>query len=118
MVLNYRTWELLLVTSSFLLGCSNLLLHRHDLLAFLSVAILRAIPVNLLAVAAAVAIRLTTLAELASIDIQGDAADFASLPQGPQGGLDIRNIVCECIERLRVSPGRNNNPKLCLRKSI
>ena len=113
----------LLVKSLFLLGCSNLLLYLRDPLALLPMAILRTIPVNLLAVPTAIAIRLASFAELTIGAVQRNTANLAALPKDLQGGLDIRNIVYKCIAvidiaRLCFSPGRNSHPKLCLRKSI
>ena len=55
------------------------LLELRNPLAFLPMAILRAIPVNLLAIAAAVAVRLAPLAELAARAIQRSAANLAAL---------------------------------------
>ena len=55
------------------------LLELRNPLAFLPVAILRAIPMNLLAVPAAVAVRLAPLAELAARAIQWSAAYLAAL---------------------------------------
>ena len=110
----------LLVKSSFLIGCSNLLLHLHDLLASPPMTILRTIPVNLLTVPTAVTICLAPLAELASIGIQRNAANFAGLPKDPQGGLDMRKNFYEYVFKL-VSACRHAwkcEPKLCLRESI
>jgi len=108
----------LLVKSSFLLGCSNLLLHLRDPLALLPMAILRTIPVNLLAVPTTVAIRLASRAELAIIGVQGNATDFAGLSKGPQGGLGIGNTIYEYVVNLACSHARKGEPKLCLRESI
>ena len=58
----------------------QLLLQLRDPLALLPMAVLRSIPVNLLAVAAAVAERLAPLAELAIGAVQRSAANLAALP--------------------------------------
>ena len=81
-------------------------------------AILRTIPVNLLTVPTAVTICLAPLAELASIGIQRNAADFAGLSKGPQGGLGIGNTIYEYVVNLACSHAWKCDPKLCLRESI
>ena len=73
---------------ALLLGCDSfcpsilhqqLLLELRNPLTLLPVAILRAIPMNLLAVAAAVTVRIASLAELAARAIQWSAAYLAAL---------------------------------------
>ena len=108
----------LLGTFYFLFGSSTIVLHLHDLLALLPMTILRTIPVNLLTVPTAVAIRLASLTELASIGVQGNAADFAGLPKGAQGGLDIGKTFSKNINASACSQVRKCGPKLCLRESI
>jgi hypothetical protein len=80
--------------------------------------ILRAIPVNLLTVPTAVAIRLASLTELASIGIQGNTADFAGLPKGTQGGLEFRKKFNGLGVTVECSHARKREPKLGLRESI
>ena len=67
------------VLLSFLPKLGQLLLELRDSLALLSMAILRTVSVNLLAFDAAVAVRLASLAQLASNGIQWDAAGLAML---------------------------------------
>jgi len=55
-------------------------LYLHNFLALGPMSILRTIPVNLLAVSTAVAIRLASLAELARIGIQFNGANGALCP--------------------------------------
>ena len=57
----------------------DLLCQSHDLLALGAVAILRSVPVNLLALDTAVAIGLASLAQLSGLGVQFDAACFAIL---------------------------------------
>ena len=57
----------------------HLLRQLHNTLAFLSVAILRSFPVNLLAFDGAVAVGLATLAKLASGGVQLHFANTAGL---------------------------------------
>ena len=70
-----------------------LLLELRNPLAFLPVAILRAIPMYLLAVPAAVAVRLAPLAKLAIGVVQRSVANLAPLPNITQVLLEARNIL-------------------------
>ena len=71
----------------------QLLLELRDPLAFLPVTILRSVPMNLLAVAAAVAVGLAPLAELAIGAVQRGAAYLAALPQIAKVLLEVRNTL-------------------------
>ena len=81
----------LLLELALPLNTLRFLLESHDSLALLPVAIPRAIPVNLLAVPAAVAVRLAPLAELAIGAVQRSAANLAALPKIMQVLLEVRN---------------------------
>ena len=70
----------LLLELALPLNTLRFLLQLHNLFAFLPVAILRTIPMDLLAFPAAVAVRLAPLAELAIGTVQRSAANRAALP--------------------------------------
>ena len=96
----------------------QLLLELHDTLAFLPMAVLRSIPVTLLAGFAAVAVGLASLAEFAAGGVQWDAADLAGLSEDTKVVLDVRQIV-RLNQLLSISqPERQTHPKFCLCESI
>ena len=102
---------------SFLPKLGQLLLELHDTLALLSVAILRPIPVNLLAGFAAVAVGLASFTEFAGGGIQWDAAYLAGLAQVESTllhGLKMSRITRNFSPALR----SDRQPKFCLCESI
>ena len=82
----------------------QLLLQLRDPLALLPVTILRAIPVNLLALPAAVAVRLAPLAELAIGAVQPSAAYLAALPKIAQWLVNVIIVNDRCFQALLPSP--------------
>mmetsp|Transcript_14377 Transcript_14377/g.41339 ORF Transcript_14377/g.41339 Transcript_14377/m.41339 type:complete len:103 (+) Transcript_14377:2206-2514(+) len=86
---------------------SDLILQPRHFLAFVAMAIIDPIPMTRLTFHAAVTMRLAPLAELASIRIQLNIADFAGLPEGTQRDLDNRKDFCRCIVNLALSQASN-----------
>ena len=101
-----------------LLNIRQLLLELRDSLALLSVAILRPIPMNLLAGFAAVAVGLASLAQLARGGVQWDAAHCTDLSKGTKDLLNARQM--DRLNRLLSigQPGRQMHPEFCLCESI
>ena len=90
--------------------CQRLLELRNPL-AFLPMAILRAIPMNLLAIAAAVAVRLAPLAELAIGAVQRSAANRAALSKIAQMLLKVRNSIYPIIRNPTPGPTKTTRRK-------
>ena len=92
-VLKINYYAFLCVTSLPSLLGGQLLLELHNPLALLPVAILRSVPMNLLAIPAAVAVRLALLTELAIGAVQRGAANLTALSKITQMLLEVRNGV-------------------------
>jgi len=74
--------------------------------------ILRTIPVNLLALPAAVTVRLASLAELAIGAVQRGAANLAALPKITQILLEVKNMLYPMIRNIFPGTRRKRQPKL------
>ena len=105
----------LLLEVALPLNTLRFLLESHDSLALLPVAIPRAIPMDLLAFPAAVAVRLASLASLAELAIgavQRGAANLAALPKITQILLEVKNMLYPMIRNIFPGTRRKRQPKL------
>ena len=102
----------------FLPKLGQLLPEFRDTLALLPMAILRPIPVNLLAGFAAVAVGLASLAKLARGRVQWNAAYLAGLSKGAKFLLKARQMNRFIMRFLILRCRRYRQPKLCFSESI